>query len=109
MTIILPAVVADYFQAENAHHAAAVAQCFSIDGEVHDEQRVHRGHAAITEWKRAASEQYGATVAPLACSATAHGCVVRGEVSGNFPGSPLPLDFAFILDGEKISVLEIAP
>ncbi len=107
MAINLPAVVAAYFQAENAHDAAAVAQCFSADGEVRDEHHVHRGHAAISEWKRAASDKYAATVAPFACGETTEGCVVRGEVSGNFPGSPVLLDFAFQLDADKISVLEI--
>ena len=107
MAINLPAVVAAYFQAENAHDAAAVAQCFSADGEVRDENHVHRGHAAISEWKRASGTKYAATVAPLACSDTADGCVARGEVSGNFPGSPVLLDFAFQLDADKISVLEI--
>ena len=107
MAINLPAAVAVYFQAENAHDAAAVARCFSIDGEVRDEHHVHRGHAAISAWKRASSEKYAATVALLACSETAQACVVKGEVSGNFPGSPVLLDFAFQLDADKISVLEI--
>ena len=107
MTINLPAVVAAYFQAENAHDAAAVAQCFSANGEVRDEHHVHRGHAAIGAWKRASSDKYAAMVAPLACSETAQACVVKGEVSGNFPGSPVLLDFAFQLDADKISVLEI--
>ena len=107
MAINLPAVVAAYFQAEGAHDAAAVAQCFSANGEVRDENHVHLGQAAISEWKRAASTRYAATVAPLACRETTEGCVVRGEVSGNFPGSPVLLDFAFQLDADKISVLEI--
>ena len=109
MTINLPAVVAAYFQAENAHNAAGVAQCFSIDGEVRDENEVHRGHAAITEWKRASSDKYAATVAPMACTATAHGCLVKGEASGNFPGSPVLLNFDFGLDAATITVLEITP
>ena len=109
MAINLPAVVAAYFQAENAHDAAAVAQCFSVDGEVRDENHVHRGHAAIAGWKRAASDKYAATVAPVACTATAHGCVVKGEVRGNFPGSPVLLAFDFTLDAATIAVLEIAP
>lgn len=109
MAINLPAVVAAYFQAENAHDAAGVAQCFSADGEVRDEHHVHRGRAAITEWKRASSARYAATVAPLACTLTAEGCVARGEVSGNFPGSPVLLDFAFNIDAAKITVLEITP
>lgn len=109
MAINLPAVVAAYFQAEGAYDAAAVAQCFGANGEVRDEHAVHRGHAAISEWKRAASTKYAATVAPLASTETADGCVVKGEVSGNFPGSPVLLDFAFTLDAEKITVLEIKP
>lgn len=107
MAINLPAVVAAYFQAEGAHDAAGVAQCFSANGEVRDENHVHRGHAAISEWKRASSTKYAATVAPLVCCETADGCVVKSEVSGNFPGSPVLLDFAFQLDADKITVLEI--
>ena len=109
MAINLPAVVAAYFQAENAHDAAAVARCFSVDGEVRDENEVHRGHAAITEWTRAASEKYAATVAPVDCTATAHGCTVKGKVSGNFSGSPVLLAFDFTLDAATITVLEITP
>ncbi|WP_254926412.1 hypothetical protein [Janthinobacterium sp. PC23-8] len=37
MTLNLPVVVAAYFQADKAHDAQAVAQCFSADGEVRDE------------------------------------------------------------------------
>lgn len=109
MTLTLPAVVAAYFQADNAHEAAAVAQCFGIEGEVRDEQHVHHGRAAILEWKRAASASYAATVMPLASTTTPAGCVVKGEVSGNFPGSPLLLHFAFTLDAGHITVLEITP
>ena len=78
MAINLPAVVAAYFQAEGAHDDAAVAHCFSANGEVRDEHAVHRGHAAISEWKRAASTKYAATVAPLASTETTDGCVVKG-------------------------------
>jgi len=107
MAIDLPAAVAAYFRADSAHDAAAVAQCFSADGEVRDENAVHHGHAAILQWKRSTSDTYAATTAPLACTTTPGACLVRGEVSGNFPGSPVLLDFAFQLDGARITVLEI--
>ena len=107
MTITLPAVVAAYFQAENIHDAAAVAQCFSIDGEVRDEQHIHRGRPAIVDWKRATSASYAATVTPLASTTTPAGCVVKGQVSGNFPGSPVQLHFDFTLDAGHITVLEV--
>ena len=107
MTIELPAVVAAYFNAENAHDAEGVAACFGADGEVRDERERHQGPDAIRAWKQASSEKYAATVALLDCTPTAHGCVVEGEVSGNFPGSPVVLGLDFQIEGEKISVLEI--
>ena len=108
MAINLPAAVAAYFQAENAHDAAAVAQCFSADGEVRDENARASWPRRDQRMETRHQHKYAATVAPLACTATpAEGCVVRGEVSGNFPGSPVLLDFAFQLDAAKISVLEI--
>jgi hypothetical protein len=36
-------------------------------------------------------------------------CIVTSEVSGNFPGSPLELRYAFILERGKIASLEISP
>lgn len=107
MTIELPAVVAAYFNAENAHDADGVAACFGADGEVRDERERHQGPDAIRAWKQASSAKYAATVALLDCTPRAHGCVVEGEVSGNFPGSPVVLEFDFQIDGEKIAVLEI--
>ena len=109
MTIELPAVVAAYFNAENAHDADGVAACFGADGEVRDERERHQGPDAIRAWKQASSARYAATVALLDCTPTAHGCVVEGEVSGNFPGSPLDLRYTFILERGKIASLEVVP
>jgi hypothetical protein len=39
--------------------------------------------------------------------ATATSITVTGHVSGNFPGSPVDLRYAFVLDGERIARLEI--
>ena len=33
--------------------------------------------------------------------------IVTNRLTGNFPGSPIELDFAFTLDGDKIASLEI--
>lgn len=107
MMIELPAVVADYFNADNAHDADGVAACFGEDGEVRDEHERHQGHDAIRAWKRATGAKYAVTIAPLDCTPTARGCVIKGEVSGNFPGSPVVLGFDFQLAGAKIAALEI--
>ena len=109
MSIQLPAPLARYFDAENAHDADAVALLFNADATVHDDGEVHRGRDAIRDWNRASGAHYAATVTPLACTATPRGSEVRCTVAGNFPGSPLPLTFAFDLDGGAISKLEVAP
>ena len=35
--------------------------------------------------------------------------IVRGLVSGNFPGSPIELAFAFVLKDGMIAALEVRP
>ena len=33
--------------------------------------------------------------------------IVTNRLTGNFPGSPIELEFVFTLDGDKIAALEI--
>lgn len=108
MSLLMPAIVGDYFSADNHHDSNAVAQCFAADGVVHDEGRTHAGHAAIQAWKEAGSKKYGATVSPISADTQGARCVVTGSVSGSFPGSPLALRFAFTLAGNRIQTLEIS-
>ncbi|WP_215409050.1 nuclear transport factor 2 family protein [Janthinobacterium sp. JC611] len=108
MSLLMPAIVGDYFSAENHHDGDAVAQCFSADGVVHDDGHTHVGHAAIKAWKEAGSKQYGASVSPISADMQGTRCLVIGSVSGRFPGSPLALRFAFTLAGNRIETLEIS-
>lgn len=109
MALQLPAAVAAYIHASNAHDPDGVAACFSGDAVVRDENALHHGRAAIRAWTHAADLKYAAAMAPLACTPTAAGCLVRAEVAGNFPGSPVQLDFAFTLEGAHITALEVTP
>ena len=109
MSLILPPIVATYFDAENRHDAAAVAACFQPDGMVTDEGHAYRGHAAIAAWKQSTSAKYAVTIAPLTLADdVARGCTVRARVSGSFPGSPLEIGFAFVFDEDLIATLRIA-
>jgi L-serine deaminase len=108
MSLILPPIVAAYFVADNRHDAAAVAACFTPEGMVTDEGHDYRGHAAISGWKRATTEKYAVTTAPLSLAENAAGgCTVRARVSGSFPGSPLDIDFAFSFERDQIASLRI--
>ena len=52
-------------------------------------------------------EKFDYEVTPLDSSRVGSRTVVRASVRGDFPGSPITLQYAFTLDGEKIAHLEI--
>jgi hypothetical protein len=84
----LPEPIADYFNADR-RGGGAVARCFTTQAIVKDEGRTYSGLEAIRAWKTAASAKYAYT--------------------GNFPGSPVDLQYIFRLERGKIANLEIAP
>jgi ketosteroid isomerase-like protein len=107
MSLTLPPAIAAYFAASNAHDPDALPPCFTPQALVLDENREHRGHAAIRAWNEEADRLYTPLAEPLAIQHTPDGAVVRARVSGTFPGSPVELVFAFGLEGDHIARLEI--
>ncbi len=106
--IAAPAPVAAYLAGANAQDPAAVAACFNEGAVVHDEGQDRQGIAAIREWAEEASRKYRPTVEVLDVVEAAGRTVVTGRVSGDFPGSPLDLRYAFAVQGGKIDRLEIS-
>jgi len=106
--IDLPAPVAAYFAAD-ATGAEAVAHCFTDGAVVIDEQQEYRGRTAIARWKAEASATFRYTVDRLGARVSGNQTTVTGRVTGNFPGSPVDLQYCFTLEGDKIARLEIAP
>ena len=104
----LPEPIAAYFRVD-AHAGEAIAHCFTEQAVVKDEGRTHSGHTAITAWKLDASNKYSYTSEPIGLEERDGGYVVTSRVTGNFPGSPVELRFAFRLEGGKIAYLEITP
>ena len=104
----LPEPIAAYFEADR-RDSAAVARCFTNDGMVVDEGRTHTGLAAIEAWKTAASAQYSYIAEPFALEKQDRKYIVTSRVTGDFPGSPVDLRFAFTLERGKIASLEITP
>jgi hypothetical protein len=104
----LPEPVAAYFRADR-HGAKSVARCFTSDGWVVDEGRTHAGPDAIEAWKAAASERYAYTAEPIALWQHDRKYIVTSRVTGDFPGSPVDLRYAFMIDRGKVASLQIAP
>jgi len=106
--IDLPTPIAAYFAADTTG-AEAVAQCFTDGAVVIDERQEYRGRTAIARWKAEASAKFRYSVERLGVHVSGDQATVTGRVTGDFPGSPVELQYRFILEGDKISRLEIAP
>lgn len=107
MSVDLPTPIAVYIDAENRGDAEALAQCFAEGAVVRDEARTIEGLAAIKRWKAETRKKYQHTIEPLASAQKDGKTIVTNRLTGNFPGSPIELEFVFTLDGDKIASLEI--
>ncbi|MCW1926374.1 nuclear transport factor 2 family protein [Luteolibacter arcticus] len=106
-TISLPAVVASYLEAANQFDAVAAAACFTPDARVCDNGREFIGTAAI---ERLMEESNDVQPQVTVTRAKVDGEIAKivGTVEGNFPESPVELDFEFHLQDGKISQLTVS-
>jgi hypothetical protein len=107
MSVDLPAPIAIYIAAENRGDTETLARCFAEHAVVRDEGQTIAGLAAIKQWKAETRRKYQHTIEPLASAQRDDKTVVTNRLTGNFPGSPIDLQFIFEIDGDKITSLEI--
>jgi len=107
MPLPLPKAIDLFMSSENAHDLEPLADCFAADATVSDEGQTIRGLRAIQAWRLETAKKYGHTVDPVAVAARDGKTVVSTQLTGEFPGSPITLDFVFTLEGGKIAALEI--
>ena len=107
MSVHLPPPVDLYLEIENSGDIEALSECFAYNATVRDEGHTYEGLAAIKEWKADTKKKYHHTVAPLAVAHRDGRTVLKAKLTGNFPGSPLTLEFSFLLKDGKIVSLEI--
>ena len=107
MSIDLPLPIDRYVAIENSGDVDALSECFASDATVRDEGHTYEGLAAIREWKADTKKKYNHTVAPLEVAHRDGKTVLKARLSGSFPGSPVTLEFSFVLEDGKIASLEI--
>ena len=107
MSIHLPRPIDLYVKAENSGDVETLSECFAADATVRDEARTYKGLAAIKEWKAQTKKKYNHTVAPLELARRDGKTVLKARLSGDFPGSPVTLQFRFVLEAGRIVSLEI--
>jgi hypothetical protein len=105
----LPPPIQAYIDADGRNDGTAVIASFAPDAVVHDEGKTHVGRVAIESWWRTSKSAYKHSIAPL--EATGMGDVVKvlAKITGQFPSSPATLIFAFQLEQDRITELEITP
>jgi hypothetical protein len=107
MPLPLPKPIEIFMSSENTHDLAALADCFAVDATVSDEGQTMQGLKAIKAWRLETAKKYRHTVEPVAAAARDDKTVVSTKLTGDFPGSPITLDFVFTLESGKIAALEI--
>ena len=107
MSLHLPLPIDIYVQAENSGDVDAMSACFASDATVRDEGHTHAGLAAIKAWKVETKKKYDHRVEPLGVVERDGKTVLTARLTGNFPGSPVTLEFSFVLKHDKIVSLEV--
>jgi hypothetical protein len=104
---ILPPIVRRFLEAANRRDASLAAACFAPAATVRDEGRDYEGREAIYRWIAATVRRYLPTFVPLKSFASDDVVRVQMAVSGEFPGSPVTLDYELRVQHGKISALTI--
>lgn len=103
----LPAPLRSYFEAKNRKDVDGMLAPFAADATVRDEGRTHVGRPAIRDWMDETTRKYGVSVDVSDVEIAGDAVRVAALVSGDFPGSPATLRYAFTLRDSRIARLEI--
>lgn len=103
----LPPSIQSYFDADSRNDLDALIATLSPEAVVEDERQRHVGTAAIRAWWRAAKQTTPHVNAPVEATTAGDVTRVRTRVSGDFPGSPVTLQFSFTIGNAQITRLEI--
>jgi hypothetical protein len=107
MSVRLPHPIDIYIALENSPDSGDVADCFAADAVVRDEGGTHKGLAAIAQWLAGTKKKYNHVIEPLGLRKQGGRTVLKAKLAGDFPGSPITLEFSFLLKQRKIAALEI--
>ncbi|WP_059054201.1 nuclear transport factor 2 family protein [Paenibacillus senegalimassiliensis] len=107
MNLQIPEVVKKYFEASNSYDRNLLAKCFAEEAILYDEGQTYHGQAAIETHIVETNNKLLVKTDVTNVVEKNGETIVTATVSGNFDGSPVPLDFYFTLNSQKISLLRI--
>ncbi|MCJ8211583.1 nuclear transport factor 2 family protein [Mucilaginibacter sp. RS28] len=103
----LPTVVTQLVNAQNNYDSKTYAECFTDTAIVHDEGKTHNGKEEIYQWIEDANKKYKSLMKPLKYEESASKGILIAEVSGNFTGSPVVLQFHLVFKDNYIDSLKV--
>lgn len=101
----LPKVLTELVNAQDNFDSTSYANCFAKTAVVFDEGKTYNGKNEIKSWIEKANKEYQVTMKPLEYSEITE--ILKAEVSGNFPGSPVILSYNLNFKNELIQSLRI--
>jgi hypothetical protein len=107
MSLQLPQAIDLYVKVENSGDTEALSNCFANDATVRDEGHTYIGLDAIKKWKAHTKKRYNHIIHPLAVSHREGKTILTARLTGNFPGSPVTLQFSFVIEAGKIVALQV--
>jgi SnoaL-like domain len=103
-----PQIVTRYLAAADAQDSAALADCFTTDGSVVDEDQTYVGRDAIRGWRDLIAGKYTYTTKVTGSEPSgADTYRVSAHIEGDFPGGQADLTFSFALRDGLIAALHI--
>lgn len=105
--ILLPQPIAAFYHASDVYDEDLLACCFAEDAFLVDEGETYHGPQAVSGHILKANRGAKVMTEITDCEEKNGETVVTATISGNFEGSPIPLDFCFALNNGKIKNLNI--
>ena len=105
--IPLPQPIAAYYHASDIFDENLLAGCFTEDAMMVDEGETYHGPAAVSRHILEANRGAKVMTDVISYAEKSGETVVTAVISGDFEGSPIPLDFCFTVYNEKIKNLNI--
>lgn len=106
----LPDPIRTYLQSHDDRDTDTTLATFSETAVVTDDGRTARGHEEIRHWLETASTEFSYERTLLGATSTGPDeWLVSNNVTGNFPGGTVDLEYRFVLHEGLIDVLVIAP
>ena len=104
---VLDTAIDRYFSATNERNNTVAAECFDPDASVFDEGEQLTGLESIQRGLQQTQQKYQPMIQVLTAERNYGEVWVKANVSGQFKGSPIQLNYVFALQDGKISRLMI--